>query len=136
MSMLLVAFVAFVPPQIIGYMYSVGIPQLELYFVLFNVVLFLSLQAFILFGFPLYYAQDKKSHMTGFQILLYALMWMVVLMSAVVLISAQFFAAKPFDLDSFQQLQNVEVQDTVSTDASTDVESTEEASVTTEEVAQ
>lgn len=63
-----------------------GIFHLDFFLLGFMFTLFVSLQALLLFGFPLYYAQDKKSHMTGFQILLYALMWMVILVGVVILL--------------------------------------------------
>ncbi|MBI4127410.1 hypothetical protein HY463_01755 [Candidatus Peregrinibacteria bacterium] len=102
MSLLITAILAFVPPKILSYLYQAGIGNLELYFILFSVVLFISLQALVLFGFPIFYAQDKKDHNTGFQVLLYGLMWMVILFAAVVLISSQFFATKTLSLDDLQ----------------------------------
>lgn len=101
-SLLITAMIAYVPPAIIGFMYKAGIGNLELYFILFNVVLFLSLQSLVLFGFPIYYAQDKKDHNTGFQVLLYGLMWMVILFAAIVLISSQFFGTKTLSIDDLQ----------------------------------
>lgn len=108
MSLLITAIIAYVPPVILGFLYKNGIGNLELYFILFNVVLFLSLQALVLFGFPIYYAQDKKDHNTGFQVLLYGLMWMVILFVAVVLLSAQFFAVKTLSVDDIQKTLQTE----------------------------
>ncbi len=102
MSLLITAIIAYMPPMVIGFLYKEGIGHLELYFILFNVVLFLSLQALVLFGFPIFYAQDKKDHMAGFQILLYGIMWMVILFTAVILVSSQLFSTKTLSVDDLQ----------------------------------
>ncbi len=102
MSLLITAIIAYMPPLVIGFLYRSGIGHLELYFILFNVVLFLSLQALVLFGFPIFYAQDKKDHMAGFQILLYGLMWMIILFTAVILVSSQLFSTKTLSVDDLQ----------------------------------
>lgn len=57
-----------------------NVTQLDFFFTAFIFVFLCASQALILFGFPLYYAQDQKSHMTGFRILLSTLMWMLALM--------------------------------------------------------
>jgi hypothetical protein len=79
MSILVTAVIVYGFPLFTAWLYVNGVYALDLFLLGFILVLFLSLQALILFGFPLFYAQDKKSHMTGFQILLYALGWMIVL---------------------------------------------------------
>lgn len=83
MSLLVTAVFVYLVPLVPAWLYSKGVYSLDLFFMLFVAVMYLALQALILFGFPLYYAQDKKSHMTGFRILLYALGWEVVLMALV-----------------------------------------------------
>lgn len=121
MSLLITGFIAYVPPAIIAFMYQAGVARLELYFVLFNVILFLLLQFFVLFGFPLFYAADKDDHKTGFQILLYAIMWMIVLFSVIILISTQFFAQKVPSLDDLSgALQQVQTEAPVSEGTTTD----------------
>jgi hypothetical protein len=62
-----------------GWLYAQGLFGLDVYLMPVAVTIFFAIQGLLLFGFPLYYAQDKKSHMTGFQILIYALMWLVLL---------------------------------------------------------
>lgn len=119
MSLLITAIIAYLPPLVIGFLYKAGIGHIELYFILFNVVLFLSLQALVLFGFPIFYAQDKKDHMAGFQILLYGLMWMVILFTVIVLISAQFFATKTLSVDDLQSALGGSAAGTVETGSET-----------------
>jgi hypothetical protein len=58
---------------------SHGIFALDALYTGFFVLAFFSLQGLLLFGFPLYYAQDQRSHMTGFRILLSTLLWMALL---------------------------------------------------------
>jgi hypothetical protein len=62
-----------------AWLYANLLFDLGTYLLMFGFTFFMAIQGLILFGFPLYYAQDKKSHMTGFQILIYALFWMVVI---------------------------------------------------------
>lgn len=57
-----------------------GVMQLDFFFTAFIFVFLCATQALILFGFPMYYAQDQKSHMTSLRILICTLMWMVILM--------------------------------------------------------
>lgn len=56
-----------------------GIYQMDLFLIAAFLTIYLAVQGLLLFGFPLYYVQDKKSHMTGFQILVYTLLWSLVL---------------------------------------------------------
>jgi hypothetical protein len=57
-----------------------GVMQMDFFFTAFIFTFLCATQALILFGFPMYYAQDQKSHMTALRILLCTLMWMVALM--------------------------------------------------------
>ena len=81
-SMLVTAFTVFVLPLLGTYMNKNGVSSLDLFYLAFCITFFLSMQGLVLFGFPLYYAQDKKSHMTGFKILIFAILWMVLLTGA------------------------------------------------------
>jgi len=83
MSILVTALVVYGFPLFTAWLYINGVYALDLFLLAFIIVMFLALQALILFGFPIFYAQDKKSHMTGFQILLYALGWMIVIVGVV-----------------------------------------------------
>jgi hypothetical protein len=75
-------------PLILEQLYQAGVFHLDLLLIAVWVTFFFSIQGLILFGFPLFYVQDKKSHMTGFQILVYALMWLFFLMLILMLLSA------------------------------------------------
>ncbi len=121
MSLLITAIIAYMPPLVIGFLYKAGVGHLELYFILFNVVLFLSLQALVLFGFPIFYAKDKNDHMAGFQILLYGLMWMILLFTAVVLLSTQLFAVKTPSVDDLQSVLGGETSTSTVPTGTTDV---------------
>lgn len=91
MSLLATAIIAYVPPLVVQFLYTSGVAHLELFFFLMCIVVFLAVQGLILFGFPIYYAQDKKSHMTGFQILVYALLWMVGIFLLVTILSSALY---------------------------------------------
>ena len=91
MSLLATAIIAYVPPLVVQSLYANGVAHLELFFFLMCIVVFLAVQGLILFGFPLYYAQDKKSHMTGFQILVYAIVWMLVIFFLVTALSSMLY---------------------------------------------
>jgi hypothetical protein len=71
---------------------------------------FLAVQGLLLFGFPLYYAQDKKSHMTGFQILLYTLMWMVGLVLVISLIMIPLNKQKAYTMEDLTPSADVEME--------------------------
>lgn len=62
-----------------GWMNAQGVYRMDLFLIAAFLTIYLAVQGFLLFGFPLYYAQDKKSHMTGFQILVYSLLWSLLL---------------------------------------------------------
>ena len=87
MSILASVLVAYGFPLLLALMHKAGVFHLDIFLTALGIVLFLSVQGLLLFGFPLFYARDKKSHMTGFQILLYALFWMVVITAIIVLLS-------------------------------------------------
>lgn len=73
-------------PRLGGWLNLNGVYHLDFFLLAFMFTLFASIQGLLLFGFPLYYAQDKKSHMTGFQIMLYALLWMILIVAGVILL--------------------------------------------------
>lgn len=91
MSLLATAIIAYVPPLVVQFLYTSGVAHLELFFFLMCIVVFLAVQGLILFGFPIYYAQDKKSHMTGFQILVYAILWMMGIFFLVTILSSALY---------------------------------------------
>jgi hypothetical protein len=91
MSLLATAIIAYVPPLVVQFLYTSGVAHLELFFFLMCIVVFLAVQGLILFGFPIYYAQDKKSHMTGFQILVYAIIWMMGIFFLVTVLSSALY---------------------------------------------
>lgn len=62
--------------------------DMQMFIGLVMMVFFLAVQGLILFGFPMFYAQDKKCHMTGLQLLVYALLWQVLLMAFVLVFTA------------------------------------------------
>lgn len=106
MSLLVTALIVYGFPIFSSWLYMNGIYQLDLFLIAFTMILFLSLQALILFGFPLYYAQDKKSHMTGFRILLYALGWMVVLVGIIAYLTVAFKGQdySSYDMSDFEDM--------------------------------
>jgi hypothetical protein len=103
MSILVSAVLTYGFPHFATWLNLNGVFHLDAFLLIFVATLFLSLQGLILFGFPLYYANDKKSHMTGFQILLYALMWMILIVALVSLaaVSMSDEQAPELDLDQF-----------------------------------
>ncbi len=107
-SVLTMALMTTVFPHFGAWLNNNGVYQLDLFLLIFFVTIFLAVQGLLLFGFPLYYAQDKKSHMTGFQILLYALMWMILLVLAVALIFIPINKQKAYTLEDLTP--NVEVE--------------------------
>lgn len=62
----------------IKWMNAQGIYEMDLFLIAVFLTIYLAVQGLLLFGFPLYYVQDKKSHMTGFQILVYTLIWSMI----------------------------------------------------------
>lgn len=87
MSILSTAVIVYGFPLFAAWLNSKGIFHLDLLLLATVFTIFVSVQALLLFGFPLFYAKDKKSHMTGFQILLYALMWIVLLVFLIALLT-------------------------------------------------
>jgi len=112
-SLLVTAFTVFVFPLFGAWLNVNGIYDLDLFLLVFFFTIFCSLQGLLLFGFPLFYAQDKKSHMTGFQIMIYTLAWMLIL---VLLMGAFLVPLKSQDtytledLESFEETLEVPVQ--------------------------
>lgn len=88
MSLLTSALLGYLTPAVDIWLRLHGVNNLGVLLLLFAGTLFLSIQGLLLFGFPLFYANDKKSHMTGFQILVYALLWILLLMILIVVLSA------------------------------------------------
>ncbi len=121
LALLVMAIIVYGYPVLAAWLNVNGVYQLDMFIFVFSFLLLLSLEALILFGFPLYYAQDKKSHMTGFQILLYALMWMVILMAIIMIFSVQLLKTdvEQFDLSDFQ-FDTTESTDTTPTDTTTE----------------
>jgi len=83
MSLLVIGVLIYGFPYFGAWLNINGVHYLDLFLLAFVFTLFMSAQGLILFGFPLYYAKDKKSHMTGFKILLYAMTWMIVLVGLI-----------------------------------------------------
>lgn len=79
MSLLTTAIVIYGFPLFNAWLYSHGVFGLSPFIMAFGMTLFLAVQGLLLFGFPLHYAQDLKNPMTGLQILVYALLWMLLL---------------------------------------------------------
>lgn len=104
LSVLSMAIIVYIFPLLGAWMNMNGIYHLDLFFLAFLFVLFVAVQGVILFGFPLFYAQDKKCHMTGLQILLYAMGWMIVIVVGLVVATVLLkgaASADPYGLDSF-----------------------------------
>lgn len=80
LSLLSMAVITYVLPMGGAWLNNNGVTELDLFYTAFIFIMLLATQALILFGFPLYYARDQKSHMTGFRILLASMFWMVVMM--------------------------------------------------------
>jgi hypothetical protein len=85
-SLLSTAVITFVFPRMGAWLNLNGVYHLDFFLLAFMFTLFAAVQGLLLFGFPLYYAQDKKSHMTGFQIMLYSLLWMMVIVAVVIML--------------------------------------------------
>lgn len=108
-SVLTMALMTYIFPHFGAWLNNNGVYQLDLFLLVFFITIFLAVQGLLLFGFPLYYAQDKKSHMTGFQILLYALMWMVALVLVVSLIYIPINKQKAYTLEDLTPNMEVEI---------------------------
>lgn len=87
MSILATAVMVTIMPMLDELIYNNALYNMEMFLLLFIAVFYLAVQGVILFGFPMYYAQDKKCHMTGLQILVYALLWELLLMAFVLVFS-------------------------------------------------
>ncbi len=109
-SLLTMGVMSYVFPHFGAWLNDNGVYQLDLFLLVFFVTVFLAVQGLLLFGFPLYYAQDKKSHMTGFQILVYTLMWMVGLVLAISLIMIPLNKQKAYTMEDLTPSANVELE--------------------------
>lgn len=98
-SLLSIAIITYIFPHLGAWLNNNGVVQMDLFLLVFFVILLLAVQGLVLFGFPLYYAQDKKSHMTGFQILVYTLMWMLGLVLICSVIMVQLYKQDTYTLD-------------------------------------
>ncbi len=103
LSLLVMAFGVFAFPKVGIWLNSQGVVELDFFLMVFVFVFLCALQALILFGFPLYYARDAKSHMTGFRILLFTLLWMLVLFlfTALLAVKMHELNSAPYSLDTF-----------------------------------
>lgn len=109
MSLLTMGIMTYVFPYFGKWLNDNGVVQMDLFLLVFFVTIFLAVQGLLLFGFPLYYAQDKKSHMTGFQILLYALMWMVGLTVVCAIVMVLLAQPDTYTLDELNTNAEVEI---------------------------
>lgn len=109
MSLLTIGITVFLFMQVGEWLYQNGIYSMDLFFVVFFVTLFLAVQGILLFGFPLYYAQDKKSHMTGLRILVWALLWMLGLVFVSSLILVPLTGQESFSLEQLESELGTEV---------------------------
>lgn len=108
LSMLSMGIVTYVLPMGGAWLNSNGVTELDLFYTAFIFVFLMSTQALLLFGFPLYYAQDQKSHMTGFRILLATLLWMLVLMAFTALVFVKMHQSEmdSMSLDTYPTMQD------------------------------
>jgi hypothetical protein len=114
LAMLSMGVVTYVLPMVGAWLNSNGVTELDLFYTAFIFVFLMSTQALLLFGFPLYYAQDQKSHMTGFRILLATLLWMLVLMAftALVFVKIHQSELQSMSLDAYPTMQDNGTVDT------------------------
>lgn len=105
LSMLSMAISVILLPMFGLWMNVHGVMQLDFFFTAFIFIFLCGTQALILFGFPMYYAQDQKSHMTSLRILLCTLMCMLALMVFVGAMFVEF--EKPADVP----VQNFNIPD-------------------------
>jgi len=104
LSMLSMALITYLLPMAGAWLNGQGVTELDLFYTVFIFIFLCSVQGLILFGFPLYYAQDQKSHMTGFRILLSALGWMVLMMVVTGLVFVKIHQVPPAPaVDSYAQ---------------------------------
>ncbi|MBU0981256.1 hypothetical protein KKC94_01035 [Patescibacteria group bacterium] len=97
-SILVTVVMVYGLPLALALLSKYGVYHLNLFLLGLSTVIFLSVQGLLLFGFPLFYAQDKKSHMTGFQILTYSWIWMIVIALVIVAVSLALFQAAPMSV--------------------------------------
>jgi len=102
LSLLTTAMVVFIFPLFGAWLNTLGVYQLDVFLLACVFVVFCAIQGLLLFGFPLYYAQDKKSHMTGFRILCYSLMWMVAMVLLVGLLLIPMSQPSAYNLQDLQ----------------------------------
>lgn len=107
LSMLSMGLVMYILPMVGAWLNANGVTELDLFYTAFIFVFLMSTQALLLFGFPLYYAQDQKSHMTGFRILLATLLWMVVIMAftALVFVKIHQSQEQSLSLDAYPSVE-------------------------------
>ncbi len=108
-SLLSIAIITYIFPHLGGWLNDNGVVQMDFFLLVFFIILLLAIQGLLLFGFPLYYAQDKKSHMTGFQILVYTLMWMMGLVLICSVIMVQLYKQDAYTLDELTPTVDLEV---------------------------
>lgn len=71
--------IAYGVPLLIGFLRIRGLSSVEPLIFSLALTFFLSINGLTLFAFPLFYAQDQKSHMTGFRILLHTWFFLFIL---------------------------------------------------------
>ncbi|MEK7145618.1 MAG: hypothetical protein AAB802_00350 [Patescibacteria group bacterium] len=103
-SLLTSVIVVYGMPLIVALLNRSGVFHLDLLMMAVSLVLFFSIQGLLLFGIPLSYAHDKKDHMTGFQILLYAWGWMVLMVGLIAILSLLLFPSAPVSMDDLNSI--------------------------------
>lgn len=78
MSVLASALIGYVSLALNAFLIIHGATEMSILLILTAITVFLAVQGLLLFGFPLYYVQDQKNHMTGFQILVFEVLWILV----------------------------------------------------------
>ncbi len=102
MSLVLTALVVYGYPMLDQWLYEHGVFTVQTFLIGLVVTVFLAGQGLLLFGFPLYYVQDKKSHLAGLQVLVYALLSMLLLGAILAgLMVAMSSSEAPYALDAF-----------------------------------
>ena len=100
-SLICMGITVVVLPMFGAWMNMNGVVQLDFFYTAFMFTFLCSTQALVLFGFPMYYVQDQKSHMTAFRILLSTLMWMVVLMAFMGFLFVQYEKPEAINIEDF-----------------------------------
>jgi len=98
LSLLTIAVIVFLFPLFGAWLNNNGVYFLDLFLLAFFVTVLFAVKGLLLFGFPLYYAQDKKSHMTGFQIMIFTLLWMMSFVLVISLLAVPFSAQQSYTL--------------------------------------